>query len=56
MQRDTFIKIRATAGERQLYMEAATRRGADLSKIVRAHLDRLVKRDAKAASQIEAAE
>lgn len=44
MKRDAFIKVRVTAEEKKAFQEVATTRNVDLSEIIRAHLDRLVRR------------
>ena len=47
MAQDTFIKIRTTKGDREAYQAIASARGVSLSDLIRAHLDRLVKRAGK---------
>jgi hypothetical protein len=50
MARKDFIKVRTTPEERAAYLAMAARRGTDLSALIRAHLERLRKREGSKAS------
>ena len=47
MSKTAFIKVRVTAEEKQAFLDAAEATGKPLSEIIRAALDRLVKRVAR---------
>ena len=47
MSKTSFIKVRVTAEEKQAFLDAADASGKPLSEIIRAALDRLVKRMTK---------